>query len=308
MIENLSSIIDIPKSLNSQTIIDVISKLNNFVKQDKISRLVINFWDTKFVTPGGLNPLLCYLRELPKVKKFEGLIVSNEATSVHNYISRMGFFTLLGMQDDYNLNPHSPDGRFKELVCFDKNTPETQLININEEVVKSFVNNSDNENYKNAIRWCLWELVDNARVHSNSNDCTLFAQKYPYNNLTEFCIADRGMGIRETMGCSDILDALQRALTKEGKGINSTGKGNGLHFTSELIKVDKSKKISMLSILSENGIVKIRSGQEPVIEKVETFWKGTIVTLSLNQEIQTNLEDVMGQTIYKDEDLPDFYI
>ena len=109
------------------------------------------------------------------------------------------------------------------------------------------------------------------------------------------------------MGIEDILDALKFALTKEGIGIESKGKGNGLHYTSKLIKTDKSKTSSMLTILSENGLVKITSGHEPIIEKVNTFWNGTIVTLALSPNIQTNIEDIMDTKVFNEEDLPDLY-
>lgn len=307
MNNQISKIIDIPSGLTSNSIVPVIEQLNNFVNQSETNLLVINFSDTIFATPGGLTPLLCYLRDIPRIRsEFKGLIVPSKNNNIDSYISRMGFYTMLGMEDDYELQKNSGEGRFQELYCFDKNTDERELLKINEQVVKTFTMQSINENYINAVNWCLWEIVDNARNHANSEECVLFAQKYGYSNMTEFCVADRGVGIRETMGDLDIITALSRCIKQE-RGLYSTGMGNGLHFTSELIKKDKSKKRSLLTIWSEDAMVKIASGFEPKIEKTNTFWGGTIVTLSLSTEIETNLVDIKGSPVYGCEDLPDFY-
>lgn len=307
MSEKIGTIVEIPSGLTSNSVLPVIKKINDFANQNDFNSLVINFLNTTFVTPAGLTPLLCYLRELPRIRtKFEGLIIPSKKSDVNSYISRMGFFSLLGIDDDYGSQKNSGEGRFQELYCFDNSTNENDLLKINEQVVKAFTLKSTNQNYINAINWCLWELVDNARNHANSEECVLFAQKYVQSNLTEFCVADRGVGIRETMGDDDIITSLTRCIRQE-KGILSKGMGNGLHFTSELIKKDKSKKSSLLTILSEDAMIKIASGKEPRIEKVDTFWQGTIVTLSLSNEIETNLEDIKGSEVYGCEDLPDFY-
>lgn len=241
MIDKISKIIDIPSALTTTSVLRVIGQLNDFIKQDDINHLVINFLDTSFVLPGGLTPLLCYLRDLPRNRpNFKGLIVRSRNEQVDAYINRMGFFSLLGMEDDYEFQKSSGDGRFQELYCFNKHTLENEILKRNEQVVKAFTLQSKNNNYVNAINWCLCELVDNARNHANSDECVLFAQKYAFKNLTEFCVADRGIGIKESMGDQDILTALNRCIKQE-KGIHSSGQGNGLHFTAELIKKDRSK-------------------------------------------------------------------
>lgn len=307
MSDKISKIINIPRGLTSKTFLPIIQQLNDYTIQREFNHLVINFSDTIFVSPGGLTPLLCYLRELPKIyPDSTGEIIPSENISIDLYISRMGFYNMLGIQDDYEFQKTSGEGRFQELYCFNKDTEESEVLIRNEQVVKAFTHQSKNQNYIKAINWCLCELVDNARNHAVSDECILFAQKYKADHLTEFCVVDRGLGIRQTMGDDNIITALTRCIRKE-KGINSKGAGAGLYFTTELIKNDKSKNRSLLKIYSEDGMVTVNSGQEPIIEKTNTFWKGTIVTLSLSDEIETNLAVIKGSEIYGWEDLPDFY-
>lgn len=307
MSKEMIKIINMPTGLTSKTILPVIQQLNNFSSKSNYNKLTIDFSETTFVTPGGLTPLLCYMRELPKIRPdAKGGIVPSNNFYVDLYISRMGFYSLLGLRSDYEFEEKSGDGRFQELYCFNKNTDEKELLIKNEQVVKAFTLQSRNQNYIKAINWCLCEIVDNSRNHAESDECILFAQKYRLNHLTEFCVADRGLGIRETMGDSDIITALTRCIKQE-KGIHSKGLGAGLHFTTELIKKDSSKSRSLLTIWSENGIIKVASGKEPKIQKTDEFWKGTIVTLSLSDDIETNLADIKGSEVYGEEDLPDFY-
>lgn len=297
-------LLKIPSGLNHRSVLKVIRDLNNFILLDKINNLVIDFTDTNFISPGGLTPLLAYLLEI-KSSLVSGTIISSANSNVENYINRMGFYDLLGIEADYNFQKKDGIGFFQELYRFSSETNEAEVQFIQENVIKIFTRLQNNNNYINALRWCIPELVDNAYTHSNSSICVLFAQRY--SKRTEFCISDRGVGIRETMGCSDILDALGRCVQKE-KGIYSQGQGKGLFHTSNLIMNDNSEKKSILNIHSENGIITFVSGRkEPQLKKTTSFWQGTTVTLSLYDEIKFDISNLLGHTPYGAEDLPNFY-
>ena len=108
------------------------------------------------------------------------------------------------------------------------------------------------------------------------------------------------------MGDSDIVTALKRCISQE-KGIHSKGMGNGLYFTSELIKNDNSQKKSYLNIWSGDAMLKLNSGQEPEIIKQNSYWNGTVVTLALSNEIESSIEAIKGGEIELTEDLPNFF-
>ncbi len=307
MDSNSAFIIDIPERLDCESITSVVSRLNNFENVNIPVRLAINFAETKFVKPGGLTPLLAYLMELPrKTNNFNALIVPSMETSVDLYISRMGFYSLLGVKDDFPYQKHSSEGRFQELYSFSNTTDINEVGQTSENIIKMFIKNKSLENYNKAIGWCVFETIDNARNHANSDINIVFAQKFKEKGISEFCVCDRGVGIRETMGEDKMEEALKRCITK-AKGINSTGMGNGLYYTSELIKRDTSGKCSM-RIWSENAILSIKSGHEPIITKVDSYWKGVNIIISMYNNISTDLTELKGgYDIFSYDDNPDYY-
>ena len=301
----LNTIIYIPQALTIQTIPGVILRLNKFLKSNE-HNIVISFSHTIHADPSGLTPLLCYLRELPRhKKKFQGIIVHSNDLITDTLIARMGFYNLLGITDNFELNNEEIQ-LFKELYCFNHKTPEDEVIALNEKIIYSFTKQSSNDNYKKALSWCIPELVDNARTHSNAKECVLFAQKHPRGHYTEFCIADCGEGIQKTMGDSDVENALKRCITQE-KGIYSEGMGNGLYFTSELIRCDNSERKSYLNIWSGDAMLQMNSGQSPEVIKLDSTWNGTVVTLILSDEIESSIETIKGAEVELTEDLPNFY-
>lgn len=297
-------IIYIPENLNADSVLEVVKKLNLFVASEE-KDIVISFSHTEIAAPSGLTPLLCYLRYLPGIKDFRGIIVHTNNKETDNLIARMGFYNSLGLTDEFDWNKEDVK-LFKELYCFNNSTPEKEVISVNEDIIYSFTKQSKNDNYKKALSWCIPVLVDNARTHSNSRECVLFAQKFSRGDYTEFCIADCGVGIQETMGDADAVTAIKRCIS-QAKGIYSKGMGNGLYFTAELIKKDFSKRKSCLRIVSGDVMLKLESGAEATVEKISTNWQGTIVTLTLSDTIKSSIEKIKGSEVALTEDLPDFY-
>ena len=303
--KNPLKIIEIPVVLNAKTVIEVIGKFNTFLESPD-TRVAINFSKMEKAEPGGLTTLLCYLRDLPRIKNnFRGLIIHSNDKDAEEQIARMGFYNMLGVSDDFEWYKEEIE-LYKELYCFNKTTPDEEVISVNEKIIYSFAKTSNNDNYKKAISWCILELVDNAKIHSHSDECVLSAQKRERGNNTESCIADRGHGIQKTMGDKDIASALQRCISPE-KGVHSKGMGNGLYFTSELIKRDKSAANSSLTIWSGNAMLTVTSGNEPVTTKTDSYWQGTVVTLTLSNNIQSSIEIIKGSEVELTEELPNFY-
>ena len=300
-------IVDIPEKLDCNSIVDVITGLGRYKDFNLTKRLVINFSETKFVKPGGLTPLLAYLMELPtKIENFKALIVPSMDENVDLYISRMGFYSLLGIEEDFPYQKHSAQGRFQELYSFSNTTDINEVASTSENIIKMFMTNKKLENYNKAIGWCVSETIDNARNHANSDINVVFAQKFNDKGVSEFCVCDRGVGIRETMGEDCVEEALRKCITK-AKGINSTGMGNGLYYTSELIKQDKSGNCFM-QIWSENAVLIIKSGCEPLIIKTSSYWQGVNIVISMYNNISTDLTILKGgNDIFSYEENPDYY-
>ena len=305
--ENNVFIVDIPQCLDCTTVVPVIAQISRYIEAVHPKRLVINFADTKFVQPGGLTPLLTLLMEIPnKSQYFNALIVPSMSEKIDLYISRMGFYTLLGVKNDYPYYKHESRGRFQELYSFSQTTDINDIARTSENIIHMFLKDKTLENYNKAIGWSIFETIDNACNHAESDINVVFAQKFEQKGITEFSVCDRGLGIRDTMGEITIEEALRKCITK-AKGKKSTGMGNGLYFTSELIKQDTSKKCFM-NIWSEDAVLTVKSGCQPEIKKTEAFWRGVAITISMYNNLSTNLTVLKGgNDVFSYEENPDYY-
>ena len=284
--------INVDFNLNSNTIVPIINDLNEFFNQNRQKNIILNFSNTRFVKPGGLTPLLAYLIEKKNIiDDYLITIKANSSSLVNLYISRMGFYPLLGIEDTYPYHRKRSMGRFVEPYIFSKDTNPNEVTKKSSDIINMFTKNKSLENYNQALGWCITEIIDNAQDRSESNTNVVMAQKYN-NGITEFCVADRGVGIKETMGDVDISSALRRCITRE-KGHNSNGRGNGLFYTTELIKQDNSNLCS-LTIWSEDHMLILYSGSNPIVKKVDGYWQGVNISLSMYNGISSRLSQLMS--------------
>ena len=300
--------ITVAKELNAYTVIPLINSFNEFINKKQVVEAELDFTNTTFVSPSGLAPLLAYLRENKDTK--HEVLLNSVNSPIHTYICRMGFYELLGLESDYKCNKYSSKGRFQEPYYFSKDTNPEEVTLKASNIIKTFSKNRNLQNYNEAIGWCVSEVIDNAQNHSESDVNVAMAQKYPYVNITEFCVADRGIGIKNSMDEKDAKIALEKCITK-AKGKRSEGCGNGLFYTSELIKRDTSGKSSM-TIWSENYMLILHSNSEPVIKKTEAFWQGVNISISMYNGISENLTELMKNIDNYDysfsyKNMPDYY-
>lgn len=298
--------INMPKELNDETVIPVIRNLNTFFNQNDSKIIYIDFNETEFVFPGGLTPLLAYLIERKNIPDdYEINLIASPNLNVDLYIRRMGFYSLLGLSDNYPYGKSSGKGKFQELYSFKRDTDINEVSSKTANIIAIFIKNRKLMNYNYAIGWCINEIIDNARNHANSDVNVVFAQKYE-GGITKVCVSDRGVGIRETMGESTIESALRKCITR-AKGVKSEGMGKGLFNTAELIKNDTSGKCSM-SIWSEDAILKIKSGEDAKISKVSGFWQGVNISISMYNNISSDLTVLNdGNMAFSYNEMPEYY-
>lgn len=299
-------IINIPRELNAITVVSVIKELNNFLSQNATNTAELNFLNTRFAYPSGLTPLLAYLKEYKLKNDNKTCIVLNsKGSNVDGYIRRMGFYSVLGLKDDYHWFKWSGVGRFQEPYFFTKDTSPDVVTEKSDNIIQTFIKDRYAMNYNEAIGWCINEIVDNAHNHSNSDFSVIMAQRYN-DGITEFCVADRGIGIKESMGLNNTRLALETCITRE-KGIASTGMGNGLYYTTELIKRDTSGKCSM-TIWTENQMLLLYSNSNPTVKDVDAYWQGVNISISMYNGISESLTELMnGQYSFSYENMPDYY-
>ena len=298
-------IINVPRELNAISVVTVIKELNNFLSQNEINTAELNFVNTNFAYPGGLTPLIAYLKEYKQNNDKTCIYINSKGSKIDSYIRRMGFYELLGLKDDYPWFKWSGVGRFQPPYFFMKDTSPSIVTEKSDNIIKTFIKRRDEMNYNEAIGWCINEIVDNAHNHSNSDFNVIMAQRYP-DGITEFCVADRGIGIKESMGLNNTRLALEQCITRE-KGFASTGMGNGLYYTTELIKRDRSGKCSM-TIWTENQMLLLYSHSNPTIREVDACWQGVNITISMYNGISESLTELMnGQYSYSYENMPEYY-
>lgn len=306
---NNTKIIKIPRELNNITIINVIKNLEDFFTNNDENKAELNFEKTKFVFPSGLTPLISYLRDRYQKNDKKTIVINSKKSMVDSYLRRMKFFSLLGMNDNYFFKTWSGKEKFVEPYYFSKMTDPNKVNEKSEDIIKTFTVDRHSMYYNEAIGWCISEIIDNAQNHSNSDINVAMAQKYP-SGVTEFCVSDRGIGIRESMGLNNTKLALERCITKD-KGIHSQGMGNGLYYTTELIKRDTSGKCSM-SIWTENYILLLYSNSIPVIKETNAYWQGVNIKISMYNGISESLSKLMKQIdnvtySYSYDEQPEYY-
>ncbi|MBQ9149724.1 hypothetical protein IJX73_02220 [bacterium] len=299
--------INVANELNAYTIIPLINSFENFIHNEEKVEVELNFNDTNFTCPGGLTPLLAYLKENENTE--HDIYINSQESKVDLYIKRMGFYDILGLDDEYQYTKHSSTGKFQEPYFFSKDTDPNIVTEKSSNIIKIF-SKRRMQNYNEAIGWCIDEIIDNAQNHSNSIINVIMAQKFSNINTTEFCVADRGIGIRESMGEDNIKIALEKCITK-AKGKKSKGCGNGLFYTAELIKRDTTGKCSM-TIWSEDHILILHSNSEPIVKKVEGYWQGVNIAISMYNGISVSLTELMKNIDNHDysfslENMPEYY-
>ena len=291
---DLTNIVDInlPIELNSNTVTGVIGNLNTFLSQEETVTANLNFSNTNFAYPGGLTPLLAYLKDRVENNKKYHIILNSKNSPIDSYIRRMGFYKILGLSDNFSMAKWSGVGRFQEPYYFSKETDANEVTEKSSNIIKTFTTDRNVQNYNEAIGWCISEIIDNALCHSDANVSVTMSQKYKNMGITEFCVADRGIGIKNSMGIGSIKEALEKCVTRE-KGINSKGRGNGLFYTTELIKRDTSGKC-LMTIWSEDHMLILYSGMEqPQIKQVESYWQGVNISISMYNGISSSIKDLM---------------
>lgn len=303
--------IKLPKELNSNTIISTINELNNFLSQEVKTMAVLDFNSTKFAYPSGLTPLLAYLKDKVEHNEKYQIMLNSKNSTIDTYIRRMGFYKLLGLSDNFFMRKLSNIGRFQEPYFFSKNTDPNQVNEKSENIIATFIKDRTVQNYNEAIGWCISEIIDNTFSHSDSDICVTMSQKYERMGITEFCVADRGIGIRESMGIDNTKEALEKCVTR-AKGVNSKGRGNGLFYTTELIKRDTSGKC-LMTIWSEDYMLILYSGMEkPQVKQVQSFWQGVNISISMYNGISTSITELMKNMDNQDYSLsydeqPEYY-
>jgi anti-anti-sigma regulatory factor len=266
----------------------------------KDKALALDLSSVEFGSPAGLVSLAALLR----LMKGRGvaITVANYPSdpSACNYYCRMNFFRRIGAKTLCHARRADAETRFIEVT--ELNHPSVtqavagKLIGLLQRLPKGV--EATEEARKSFIDAC-GELVSNTRHAHRSADtgqrpkALLQAQFYPKRELVRFCIADSGIGIRQSMeGKGDVhhpshLDAIDAALALRNKGDTSDGKGLGLAALQSFVR----KNGGILTIRSGDAL-KTQRGRVFTVTQALPNWDGTIVSLEIDVKKSSDLSDI----------------
>ncbi|MBN1390666.1 MAG: hypothetical protein JXA22_08505 [Candidatus Thermoplasmatota archaeon] len=233
-----------------------------------------------------------------------------EARSKH-YLQRMGLLEMLGLPREMDIIEHDPSGRFLPLTNIRTSIELTDIIKDMVPLLHLGPKHSQ------AIKYVISELVQNVLEHSSSDlGAFVCAQYYRKSNTIRIGIADRGVGIRETISRSHLapsdLSAIRLALvpgitgTTRREGGTDTNAGAGLFFIKSVATMNRD----FFMIYSGNAMYKLlRSDRkrkrttlhsDPFRDRHSSgedypYWKGTAVGIDISLDASAEFTDLLDQ-------------
>jgi len=239
-----------------------------------------------------------------------------EARSKH-YLERMGLYRALMIPEGMDIIEHDPTGRFIPLTNV---RTSDELTGFLRDLVPLLHLEADQAR---SIRYIISELIRNVLEHSSSeNGAFICAQYYRKSNTARIGIADRGVGIRETISRSHLapsdLSAIRLALMPGITGLTrkeggtETNAGAGLFFIKSIAAMNRD----FFLIYSGKAMYKLlrsdakRRGNvvkgDPFRNRHSSgedlpYWRGTVVGMDISLdrtgEFTGLLDDIRGTYI-----------
>jgi hypothetical protein len=118
----------------------------------------------------------------------------------YEFLQRMDFFKIIGLQMRERFRRHEPSGRFVPV----------REVGVSREVQVAAADivdtlRVDDREAANILRHCIGEVIDNVFVHANSpTNATICAQHFPNGRRTQVGIVDTGIGFRASFASSPV--------------------------------------------------------------------------------------------------------
>ena len=224
-----------------------------------------------------------------------GINYFNPEDSRIDYVSRVNFFELIGMEYDEKFKRKNSTGRFTEITRFNS----LDYLGLQNSIFE--ILNSDETialNVKAVFGFCLNEMLDNVLNHSalpakfgGYGYCS--AQLFPRLNEIRLIIGDTGIGVKEALTKNP--DGIYSDISNEEavkqctvKGVtNKLGAGFGLFATSEFIKKNQGQ------FLLYSGSNYVFNYQDELLTREGSFWQGTIVFIKIKTNNITDYKEFM---------------
>jgi len=308
-------IIVAPYSLNEYSVSDKIKEIEQH-SEDK--EIVIDLSQLRMAYPIGSLVLAQYLKH-----KIENDGCSLSFTNAELFKSSIGYLSTVGFFKFLGQNPPSIGEinfaktylkvsriSYGELTSLQRDHELTFGVRPPiQEIIQEY---SDNYSLwmfgriEPVITFCFREIIRNVFEHAKTTNCSIFGQIYRNRDRIEMCIADSGIGIRNSLSSKygENIDDNWAVLNAIYPGITSgsvTGQGQydnsgfGLYVLSEI-----AKRFGYIVVASGTTLIRV---SHIGVEKHECFYPGTYVGLDFHYRDLLNNREIIQSIVDEGEAL-----
>ena len=298
------------KCTDIQSTIEELSKCNSTIGDD----INIYFDNVNFIDISSLAIVCNWIKKITENNNVIKLKVNDSDAQCISYVSRMDFFKIIGYNYKEEFKRHSAEGKFLPIEIFEKY--DTQLITKIINILRNTFKFTKDDPVLYMLDYSVNELLENIDRHSETkNHSTIVVQSYPSKHKLDFCIIDNGIGIPNSLRKTQkykkwtdeecILNSTKRNIRTE----ENNGQGNGLHIMKNFVKSTKGS----FSIFSDCSVYKYDAENNiDKTHKIDGFWQGTIIKISVNTNHSVNINDILENPNYEPfspaiDDLEDFF-
>jgi hypothetical protein len=227
-----------------------------------------------------------------------GLRLKSEARDVSfycqhdsgTYLSRMGLFDYLELDEQVKVNGRSEVGRFVPLRLI---KGEDDVMPAVDAVCDLILHQFDNaREFLPALEWAACEIIDNIVIHSETaTPGVVCAQYYPKRHRLDVAICDMGRGIKAGLETAmplfshghAVTEALKRGVTRDPE----VGQGNGLAGSLEIAQTNQGT----FGLWTGDAFYASTGGRKGSFTVMEHELPGTGVSLRLDTRRSVDLSE-----------------
>lgn len=226
------------KMENQHCVNDFIRNMNSalrYAKSNQLDEIIIECCCIKnHIFPNACLPISAMIHEYKSLKNIK-INVQIEDTP---YLEECHFENPLDLSAKEIQDTRNVLGKI--FTYHSENGESPQAVALNQAFVDCLSRTVEcEEGILQALLWCIYEIMDNVLVHSQSNCGYVMTQYHKSTKRLAICIYDCGIGIYNSLvkgglNPKDEIDAINMAL-KEGVG-DGQGQGNGLYGLAQIVK------------------------------------------------------------------------
>lgn len=208
------------------------------------------------IFPDACVPIAALIQEYREIYKIDiNVVIKNNP-----YLKGCHFEDPLNLNVDEIKNTRNPFNKIFMYESDNNGCPQAAAINqaFADKLSKTTI---CEDGVLKGMMWCVYEILDNVLLHSQSNRGYVMAQYHKKTNLIAICVYDCGIGIQASLSNGNLdteneIEAIRLAI-QEGIG-DGQGQGNGLYGLSQIIKENGGR----LAISTGNSTLMFNNNDE----------------------------------------------